>query len=986
MKTSPRSVAVVVHLAVILSLLGAIAPPCAQAQVSFLQPLTFLGGAVNVDADFNKDGKLDIATPGTLLLGNGDGTFKAAINLSVSGNLVATADFNGDGNPDLLIASTQSTGLNILLGNGDGTFQPPKITNVGTSFGVIAVADVNGDGTPDVLGLVTGGQVFVFLGNGDGTFKTGVPYFAGPNPNQMLTGDFNGDGKLDIATAGPGTPGEIAVMLGKGDGTFQSPVTSTGVATPVALAAGDLNGDGKLDLIISDNSTHQSYTFFGNGNGTFQAGIVAAPVVGGLAMADLNGDGKLDLVGEDTGLGEAVALGKGDGTFTYTRSYVGGGNALIADFNNDGKLDVACGSTMLLGNGDGTFQGQPEVPFPGGNTATVGDFNGDGNPDLAVTSFNNLSAVYILDGNGTGWLTMQYTYPLAAPGYAIAAGDLNGDGKLDLAIFTVDPITQAWSLNVMLGKGDGTFGAPTVYQQGTYVTFGMNPSLVIPDLRNNHKPDVATIQNDSLVVFPNNGDGTFATPVSYFAGSEVNGVVMGDFNNDGKLDAAVSSAAGIGILLGNGDGTFQGATFIATAGQAGSAGSIVTGDFNNDGKPDLMVGLGQAQQVFLGNGDGTFTALPPASNTGVIVGVADFNGDGNLDLAEYACAGSTAQFTLWCIQLGNGDGTFGNQINIQNNMADTPGFTVVADFNGDQKPDIAIELDAGSAPPAGLFMLLNTTPSAAGGSFTPSAVNFGSQATGSVSSPAPVILKNAGAGVLAVSSVAIAGAYAAEFSQTNNCATVQPLGTCTINVSFAPTATGTASASLKVTDNTVSGTQLVALSGVATGLGLGLGLGGSSSATVAAGSMATYQLTIGGAGVSGQTTLSCTGAPMGANCSISPASLNVSATSASPLTVTVTTTSRTMATVIPNRFTPMPWLWAMALAGVVMLPSSGIRRRRSMRCVGSLLLALPLLLCSCGGGRSNSNSDGTPAGNYTLTVTAKSSTSSQAMPLSLVVQ
>jgi len=291
MKTSPRLVALVVRLAAILSLLGAVAPPDAQAQVSFLQPLTFQGGPINVDADFNKDSKLDIATPGTLLLGNGDGTFKAPINLSVSGNLVATADFNGDGNPDLLIASTQSTVLNVLLGNGDGTFQAAKITDVGASFGVILVADVNGDGEPDVLGLVTGGQVFVFLGNGDGTFKTGVPYAAGPNPYIMLTGDFTGDGKLDIATAGPGTPGEIAVMLGKGDGTFQSPVTSTSVTTPVSVAAGDINEDGKLDLIISDNSTHQSYTFMGNGNGTFQAGILAAPVVGGLGLPDLDGDG-----------------------------------------------------------------------------------------------------------------------------------------------------------------------------------------------------------------------------------------------------------------------------------------------------------------------------------------------------------------------------------------------------------------------------------------------------------------------------------------------------------------------------------------------------------------------------------------------------------------------------------------------------------------------------------------------------------------------
>jgi hypothetical protein len=215
MKASPRLVALVVRLAAILSLLDALTLPLAQAQVSFLQPLAIPSGTPTAYADFNRDGKLDIASPqfaggpGVLLLGNGDGTFKVPINLSVSGNLIATADFNSDGNPDLLIASAQPTVLNILLGNGDGTFQQVKNTNVGTSFSVIAVADVDGDSKPDVLGLVAGGQVFVFLGNGDGTFKAGVLYSAGASPTQMLIGDFNEDGKLDLAAAGSGSPGEI---------------------------------------------------------------------------------------------------------------------------------------------------------------------------------------------------------------------------------------------------------------------------------------------------------------------------------------------------------------------------------------------------------------------------------------------------------------------------------------------------------------------------------------------------------------------------------------------------------------------------------------------------------------------------------------------------------------------------------------------------------------------------------------------------------
>jgi len=622
MKTSPL-VASVVRLVAILSFLGAVAVPPANGQVSFLQPLTFnvgLGGGSGVYADFNRDGKLDVAFAGSVLLGNGDGTFQAPINLNVTGDLVATADFNGDGIPDLLVASTSSTVLNIFLGNGDGTFQTAKSTNVGIAFSTIVAVDVNGDGKADVLGLVFGGQVFVFLGNGDGTFKAGVPYNAGPNPYVMLTGDFNGDGKLDIATASA-NPGEIAVMLGNGNGTFQAPVTSTGVAHPLDAAATNINGDGKLDLIISDSSTNQTYTFFGNGDGTFQAGIVAAPVAGTLGVADLNGDGKIDLV-SGTGLGfSEILLGNGDGTFTYAHAYVASGGILIADFannNNNENLDLAIGDTMLLRNGNGTFNGQPVAPFPGGYAGATGDFNGDGYPDIAVTSFNTLSDVYILLGDGLGSLTLEHTYSLAATGYAIATGDLNGDGKLDLVVFT--SVGQDWSVNVLLGNGDGTFGTPTVYPQGT------NPAspMLIADLSGDHKPDVLTVQNDSLIVFPNNGDGTLGAPVSYFAGSGANGVVVADFNGDGKLDAAVSSSAGIGILLGNGDGTFQGATFIIVG---GTPFDMLTGDFNNDGKPDLII---NDAEVLLGNGDGTFTVVSVGSPMGHVAGIADFNGDGNL--------------------------------------------------------------------------------------------------------------------------------------------------------------------------------------------------------------------------------------------------------------------------------------------------------------------------------------------------------------------
>lgn len=990
MKSLALIAAPVVRLIAILVLLGNIAAPVAQAQVSFLQPLTFPGTTSEVTADFNRDGNLDIATPGTLLLGNGNGTFKAPINLSVSGNLVATADFNGDGTPDLLIASTQSTTLNILLGNGDGMFQPAKSTNVGISFSSIAVADVNGDGKPDILGLA-GTQVFVFLGNGNGTFAAGVPYSAGPNPYLMLTGDFNGDGKVDIATA-DGYPGQIAVMLGNGNGTFQSPVISTGATQPFDMAAADVNNDGKVDLIIADQSTSQTFTFLGNGDGTFQAGIVAAPAVGSVGIADVNGDGKPDLILNPQFPSVAeILLGNGDGTFTYFRAYssqFGGDDSsdiLVAEFTNSGNLDVAISGTMLLGNGNGTFNGQPVTVLAPASSAAAGDFNGDGDPDLGVTSSSNVDIVL---GDGTGSFTVAHTYTLTAPGTAIAAGDLTDDGKLDLAILTIDA-AQDWSLAVTLGNGDGTFGTPTVYQQGQATS---SSPVLIADLRGDHKPDVLTVQGDSLVVFPNNGDGTFGAPVSYFAGSAANGAVVADFNNDGKLDAATSSSAGIGVLLGNGDGTFQGATFFATP---GNAGGIVTGDFNNDGKSDLIVSGNGGPWVFLGNGNGTFTTLPETLAAGV-VSVADFNGDGNLDLVEGGCPFSTAQFTIWCVQLGNGDGTFGNPTTIMTGSDVISGFLTVADFNRDQKPDVAIDLSPSLNPsPGGVFVLLNTTPPAPGATVSPSALTFPSQVAGTSSTPLGVAVSNHGKGVLTVSGIKFTGTDASEFSQTNNCTTVQPGASCTIKVVFAPTAAGSALASLGVTDNAVGSPQTVALSGTATAapdFAIDPAKGSSNSATITAGQTASFNLSVTPAGsFSGMVSLSCAITPAVAPAPVCalPASVNVPPGMIAPLAVKVSTTAPVTAGSISSANFPtggMPISWTMVLLASGLL-FAGYRRRTRFLAVPVIALAF-LAMPGCGGGGSPppTTTPGTPAGTYKATVTAKSGSLSHNTTLTMIVQ
>jgi hypothetical protein len=402
--------------------------------------------------------------------------------------------------------------------------------------------------------------------------------------------------------------------------------------------------------------------------------------------------------------------------------------------------------------------------------------------------------------------------------------------------------------------------------------------------------------------------------------------------------------------------------------------------------------------VFLGNGNGTFTTVPGSLAAAVIIGVADFNGDGNLDLAESSCPGTTSQFGIWCAQLGNGNGTFGSPITVTTASDKNNGFNVVADFNKDQKPDIAIELYPNGSPTAGLFMFLDTTPPAPGVTVSPSALTFPSQAAGTSSSPVGVTVSNTGKGVLTVSGVKITGSNASEFSQTNNCTTVQPGANCTIKVVFAPTAAGNATASLGVADNAVGSPQTVALSGTATAapdFAIGPASGSSNSATIAAGQAASFNLTVSPAGsFSGAVSLSCaitpavTPAPV---CTL-PASVNVTQGAAAPVAVKVSTTaSGTSAgsissTNFPTGVMPVSWTTVLLASGLLF---AGYRRRIRILAVPLIAVAF-LAIPGCGGGGGGSSSStitpGTPSGTYTATVTAKSGSLSHNAALTVIVQ
>jgi FG-GAP-like repeat/FG-GAP repeat len=334
--------------------------------------------------DFNGDGIHDLAVANanqtgtangsiSILIGNGDGTFKAAVSYDSGGNepsSVVTADFNGDGKLDLVVANFGGGGgvpnLVLFLGNGDGTFSKPVaiVTETFPNLPLyIAVADFNGDGKPD-LAVTTTVNVTIFLGKGDGTFNTPVNYPDDAAPSAIAISDFNHDGNLDLAVSNENENGNnVSILLGNGNGTFQAAVNYPAGFGPASIAVGDFNGDGNPDLVVANASSADNgaggttiSVLLGNGNGTFQAPVSylsgSEPI--GVAVGDFNSDGKLDIVAANFGAGNgttiSLLLGNGDGTFQAAVEYdVGMGPVFVAaaDLTHKGLLD------LVVANDDG---------------------------------------------------------------------------------------------------------------------------------------------------------------------------------------------------------------------------------------------------------------------------------------------------------------------------------------------------------------------------------------------------------------------------------------------------------------------------------------------------------------------------------------------------------------------------------------------------------------------------------------------------------
>jgi hypothetical protein len=637
----------------------------------------------------------------------------------------------------------------------------------------------------------------------------------------------------------------------------------------------------------------------------------------------------------------SILLGHGDGTFNGAREYAftptwSAGSIATGDLNHDGNLDVVVqGPSVLLGNGDGTLQAATFVPV---SNATQGialaDFNNDGNLDVAVPTGinsgtgNQLVAVMLGNGDGTFQAEKDFGSHLLGPEYLVA-GDFNGDGNLDLATFS--------GIDNSIALGDGTGNFPTAHP------FGL---------------------------------GACCPPAA------------ADFNGDGKLDFVASDGASLQLFLGNGDGTFQWSklpyTFTSVTG-------VVTADFNGDGIPDIVVVNSVVSgwvSVLLGNGDGTF-ASPVNYSVGdfpYAVAVGDLNQDGHTDLVVVLRSGLVA------VLLGNGDGTFqpalnfGSAFSAGTNGGGYPAIAI-ADLNGDGLPDVLVANIFSNGNHFGtVTVLLNQ----GGSQKNATTVGLSSSLNPAASGQAIMLTATASSSN---------GGLAAPTGTVTFLDGSTTLGTATLSSGAAGLTVSTLSAgSHNLTavysgDTHFAGNTSLALVQVVNANAFTVTASGNGSASINPGQAAQYQLALtSGTAMSQSVSMSCSGAPTGATCKVTPASLTLGGTSSTNVLVTVQTTGLSSALAIPS---PPKGSWQMSsvaewqgatlgmlVAGVLLGGASRKRRRGGL----GLLLGVLVFLVACGGnGGGGSTGGGTPSGNYKIVVTAQSSAGTQQITLLLNV-
>ena len=670
-------------------------------------------------------------------------------------------DINNDGKLDLVSYEYQRdgrfrTGTHVRLGDGTGRFSDGAFyANTNNNSGDGYLADANSDGWLDTIRInYSDARVETRLNDGSGTlgelkfsstfFMVGNTRGGNNNPTSGYIADYNQDGKTDIVVA---TVDAFILLIGNGDGSFGdstefgnrliavTPASSTSFPLQIFPNAGrndgkapDINADGIPDFVFGNDRADQLSTAVNDGTGRFtihvyQSGfsddIGNGSVRGSnptphVSVGDFNLDGFGDvLLGRDQNFnsnvrvgGVGIALGGNEPgslrlpevTFSVDENIqVGNGNQVLADFDNDGLLDIASnirsGVAIARGRADGSFEtyttGFNQFGVFPYSTLVTSDFDRDGNMDIAyLASLNNpghAPSMTTLFGLGNG--TFQRA---AAPIPSLLSGTGASSGT----------ISQQYGVAADV-NGDGY--PDLVYRiPNNHSNFATAKSLVVYLYDSSTRNLKLVTDRDNLLFTPHRGG---------FYQDEV--VAFEDLNGDGKKELIAHSGAigQNGITTTPERLTIWQPTNVASAtdaadlftrlefnapdispglGVEGSINAFLVADYNHDGKPDLAVGTQNgATRVLMGNGDFTFRS-PVTYNTNQVTGVtsADVNGDGNLDLIPiWSGFFNFNDLPNAGVLLGKPDGSFGAYEGLTTSSYELNS-PLSGDFNQDGRDDI----------------------------------------------------------------------------------------------------------------------------------------------------------------------------------------------------------------------------------------------------------------------------------------------------------